>query len=177
MPGGGPLALLRRRAILSAVGRKSAGLLLYRFRDDALQVLLVHPGGPFWIRRDAGAWTVPKGEYEPTEEPLAAALREFEEELGCRPDACEWIELAPIRQRGGKLVTAFAGQADFDASRLVSNTFSMEWPPRSGQMREFPEVDRAQWYAIAEARQKILASQVPLLDELERRATPGGRED
>lgn len=129
------------------------------------EVLLVHPGGPFWARRDAGSWSIPKGEFGSDEEPLAAAIREFSEELGSRPEG-SFLPLTPVRQRGGKLVTAFACEADFDVSTFVSNTFEMEWPPRSGRWVVFPEVDRASWMSLAEARLKILEGQRPLLDEL-----------
>lgn len=145
--------------------RESAGILLFR-RRDALEVLLVHPGGPFWARRDQGAWSIPKGEFE-GEDPLAAARREFEEELGV-PVVGDFFSLAPLRQRGGKLVHAWAVRGDFDPALLRSNTFTMEWPPRSGRQATFPEVDRAAWFSLAEAREKLLPAQAPLLDELER---------
>ena len=125
---------------------RSAGLLLYRQPAGELEVLLVHPGGPLWARRDLGAWSIPKGEYGPEEDPLTAARREFLEELGSPPPDGELLDLGEIRQRSGKLVRAWALAADFDATRIKSNLFSMQWPPRSGQMREFPEVDRAQWF-------------------------------
>lgn len=138
---------------------------MYRYIDGELQVLLVHPGGPFWRTKYEGAWSIPKGEYEPDENPLAAAIREFEEETGFTPSG-NFIALSPVKQRGGKTVTAFAVQGDCDASSLRSNTFTIEWPPRSGCMQEFPEVDRAQWFSIPEAERRILKGQIPLLREL-----------
>jgi predicted NUDIX family NTP pyrophosphohydrolase len=145
--------------------RRSAGILLYR-RNGALEVLLVHPGGPFWARKDLGAWSIPKGEYEEGEDPLATALRELEEETGHRLEATDLLELGWIRQRGGKLLTAWAAQGDLDASAITSNTFTMEWPPRSGRRREFPEVDRAGWFDLPAARERLLAAQTELLDRL-----------
>lgn len=146
---------------------RSAGLLLFRLAGTKLEVLLVHPGGPFWAKKDEGAWSVPKGELDDREEPLAAAKREFEEELGTVPDG-DFVPLQPVRQAGGKIVLAWALEADFDVSTMKSNTFRMEWPPRSGKMQDFPEVDRADWFAVADARRKLLAGQISLLDELER---------
>jgi predicted NUDIX family NTP pyrophosphohydrolase len=143
----------------------SAGILLYRHRGGTVQVLLAHPGGPFWQRRDDGAWTIPKGEVESGESPPATARREFEEEMGTMPVG-EPLPLARIRQRGGKWVEAFALESDFDVAALHSSTFEMEWPPRSGRMAGFPEVDRAQWFDLDDARRKILASQAPLIDAL-----------
>ena len=142
-------------------------MLLHRSRDGKTQVLLVHPGGPFWKKRDDGAWGIPKGEIEPGEAPLDVALREFQEELGSPPPGAEPIALGSIRQAGGKVVHAWAAQGDFDVERMTSNTFSMEWPPRSGRMQQFPEVDRAAWFDLEVARRKILESQLPLLDRLE----------
>jgi predicted NUDIX family NTP pyrophosphohydrolase len=146
-------------------GKRSAGLLLYRKRQGRLEVFLVHPGGPFWAKKDAGAWTIPKGEIGPDEDPLAAARRETGEETGFTPEG-RFIELPAIRQKAGKLVHAWAIEADCDAARLRSNLFSMEWPPRSGKMAEFPEVDRGSWFDLDEARSKLLESQHPLLDAL-----------
>jgi predicted NUDIX family NTP pyrophosphohydrolase len=143
----------------------SAGLLMYRIRDGEPQVLLVHPGGPFWAKKDAGAWTLPKGEVAAAEEPLGAAVREFEEETGLRP-AGPFVELGAIRQKGGKLVRAWAFESDCDPATLRSNTFTMQWPPRSGQMRTFPEVDRAAFFVLAQARQKINPAQVEFLERL-----------
>ncbi|TFI58019.1 NUDIX domain-containing protein [Sphingomonas parva] len=144
----------------------SAGILLYRFRPGGLEVLLAHPGGPFWRNRDVGAWMIPKGGVEPDEAPLACALREFEEELGIRP-AGDPRFLCRIRQAGGKTVEAFALEGDLDTRAIVSNLFTIEYPPKSGAFREFPEIDAAAWFTIAEARARILASQRPLLDALE----------
>ena len=129
-------------------------------------MLLIHPGGPFWAKRDAGAWSVPKGEIEPGEVPLDVARREFEEELGTTPPAGEVTSLGSIRQAGGKVVHAWAARGDLDVAAIKSNTFSMEWPPRSGRMQDFPEVDRAAWFSLEEARRMILPSQAPLLDRL-----------
>jgi predicted NUDIX family NTP pyrophosphohydrolase len=139
---------------------------MYRRRDAGLEILLVHPGGPFWARRDRGAWSVPKGEYAADEEPLAAAQRELAEETGARPRGT-FVPLGEIRQAGGKHVTAWAIEGDFDPATLVSATFELEWPPRSGRTRVFPEVDRAAWFSPAQAREKILASQLPLIARLE----------
>ena len=128
----------------------------------------MHPGGPVWARRDAGAWSLPKGEYADDEEPEAAARREFAEELGSPPPAGELIDLGEARQRSGKLVRAFAASGDLDPDEISSNTFTLEWPPRSGRMSEFPEVDRAQWFTLEQARERINPGQVPLLERLER---------
>ena len=152
------------------MAKRSAGILLYRVRDGAPEVLLVHPGGPFWAKRDAGAWSIPKGEHEPGEDPRACAMRELEEELGTNPAGdANLVELGDVRQRGGKTVTAWAVNGDFDPATLRSNTFSMEWPPRSGAMRDFPEVDRAEWFSLGEARERILPAQAPFLDRLAER--------
>ena len=148
------------------MARRSAGILLYRRRGDGVEVLLVHPGGPLWARRDAGAWSIPKGEYTEGEDPLAAALREFEEETGQRPPEARMVALGEVRQRGGKVVSAWAAPGDLDPAAVTSNTFSMEWPPRSGRRREFPEVDRAGWFDPAAAREKLLAAQAGLVDRL-----------
>ncbi|PWG03104.1 NUDIX domain-containing protein [Sphingosinicella humi] len=156
----------------------SAGILLYRLRRGTAEVLLVHPGGPFWRNKDAGAWMIPKGEVAPGEAPLACALREFEEELGVRPEGSP-RPLSPVRQAGGKRVEAFALEGELDPDRIVSNRFEMEWPPRSGRLQSFPEVDRAGWLPLAEAREKILARQRPMLDELAQMlgvTPPGDRE-
>ena len=146
-------------------GKFSAGILLYR-KENGLEVLLGHMGGPFWARRDAGAWSVPKGEYESDEEPEAAARREFQEELGLPVPDGELRELGTVRQSSGKVVTAWALQADLDTDRIVPGTFEMEWPKGSGRMREFPEIDRAAWLDLAQAKEKIVASQRPFLDRL-----------
>jgi predicted NUDIX family NTP pyrophosphohydrolase len=146
--------------------RVSAGILLYRRRGDRLEVLLVHPGGPLWARRDAGAWSIPKGEYENGEDPLAAARREFEEELGTPPPDGQVVDLGEVRQRSGKLVRAFALEGDLDPARIVSNTCQVEWPPRSGRRIEVPEVDRAQWFGIEAAAERINPAQVALIERL-----------
>jgi predicted NUDIX family NTP pyrophosphohydrolase len=150
--------------------RTSAGLLLFRRRRDApsLEVLLVHPGGPVWARRDLGAWSIPKGEPAEGEDLLAAARRELLEETGFEVEG-SFLQLAPVCQKGGKTVHAWAIEADVDPAQLRSNAFSMEWPPRSGRTQEFPEVDRAEWFPLDEARRRINAGQVPLIDELESR--------
>lgn len=148
--------------------RVSAGLLLYRRRGLALEVLLVHPGGPLWRNKDLGAWSIPKGEAAPDEDLLGVARRELREELGVDVDGV-FQPLSPVRQAGGKLVHAWAVEADVDADAIVSNTFQMEWPPRSGRHQTFPEVDRAAWFDVDEARRRILSGQLPLIDELTRR--------
>jgi len=145
--------------------KRSAGLLMYRRSRGTLEVLLVHPGGPFWKKKDVGSWSIPKGEYEAGEEPLAAATREFQEETGLVAEG-PYTPLTPIRQQGGKLVQAWAFEGDCDAESLKSTTFSLEWPPGSGRHREFPEVDRAGWFSLGEARRKILPAQADLLDDL-----------
>jgi predicted NUDIX family NTP pyrophosphohydrolase len=146
----------------------SAGLLVLRRTDGGIQVLLVHPGGPYWAKRDEGAWSMPKGEYEPGEDPLEAAMREFDEELGSEPpDGTEAVSLGQLRQPSGKVVSAWALEGDLDVSEIRSNTFEMEWPPRSGRTREFPEVDRAGWFDLPAARRKLLRGQVAFLDRLE----------
>ena len=144
----------------------SAGILLHRGGGAAIEVLLVHPGGPFWRSKDDGAWMIPKGLIGEGEEPLACALREFEEELGSRPAGTP-RPLCRIRQKGGKWVEAFALEGDLDADAIVSNSFKVEWPPKSGSFESFPEVDRAAWFGLAEARAKILPSQAPILDAFE----------
>ena len=147
------------------MAKTSAGLLLYRWREDRLEVFLVHPGGPFWARKDDGAWSIPKGEFTAGEDPLLAARREVEEETGLVPDGAS-VALSPLRQAGGKIVHAFALEGDCDPTAIRSNSFTIEWPPRSGERREFPEVDRAAWFALAEAKRKILKSQLGLLAQL-----------
>ena len=143
----------------------SAGILLYRRGSKGLEVLLVHPGGPFWQRRDAGAWQIPKGKIDHGEELLAAALREFKEELGVTLEGTA-RPLTRIRQAAGKWVDTFAVEGDLDADSIVSETFEMEWPPKSGRIQAYPEIDRACWFTLDEARPKMLISQMPLLDEL-----------
>jgi len=143
--------------------KQSAGILLHRGGE----VLLVHPGGPFWAKKDAGAWSIPKGEYEDGDDPRAAALREFEEELGSAlPAGTELVELGTVKLKSGKRITAFAAEGDLDAETISSNTFEMEWPPRSGRMQAFPEVDRAGWFSIEEAREKLNPAQAEFLVRL-----------
>jgi predicted NUDIX family NTP pyrophosphohydrolase len=146
--------------------KTSAGLLLYRRRGPDVEVLIGHMGGPFWARKDEAAWSVPKGEYGPGEEPFAVALREFEEELGIPVPADDFLPLGEVRQAGGKVFTAWAAEGDLDAAAARSNTFTLEWPPRSGRIQEFPEIDRAAWLTVDEARTKLVRGQVPLLDRL-----------
>jgi predicted NUDIX family NTP pyrophosphohydrolase len=147
---------------------RSAGILLFRRNGDEVRFLLVHPGGPFWAKKDAGAWTIPKGGIEDDEEPRACAIRELEEELGAAPelDPEGLIELGKVKQKAGKVVEAWAAEAEFDPAALASNTFTMEWPPRSGNRQEFPEVDRAEWFDLETAREKILPAQAEFLDRL-----------
>jgi predicted NUDIX family NTP pyrophosphohydrolase len=146
---------------------RSAGILLHRHLGERIEVLLVHPGGPFWARRDEGAWSIPKGEYLPDEDPELAARREFEEELGSPPPEGSAEDLGEIRQKGGKVVRAFALKGDLDVGAITSNTFALEWPPRSGQTIEVPEVDRAEWFGVPEAGKKMNPAQVELLERLQ----------
>ncbi len=148
------------------MAKLSAGVLMYRYRNGEVQVFLVHPGGPFWAKKDLGSWSIPKGEYEPGEEPQEAAVREFKEETGF-PVNRNMRELGVLRQ-AGKIVTAWCFEGDGDPADLVSNTFELEWPPRSGRMTEFPEVDRGDWFSMAAAREHILKSQAPFMDMLDR---------
>jgi predicted NUDIX family NTP pyrophosphohydrolase len=150
------------------MAKKSAGMLIYRMTNGILEVFLVHPGGPFWAKKDLGAWSIPKGEYEDGENPLDAAKREVKEETGINVDG-KFEALSPVKQKSGKIVTAWAIEANIDPSTIKSNTFEMEWPPRSGKMKEFPEVDRAAWFTTGEALNKIVEGQIPLLKELESR--------
>jgi len=145
--------------------KKSAGLVMYRRREGRIEVLLVHPGGPFWTNKDLGAWSIPKGEYLDGEDPLETARREFQEETGAAAFG-QFQPLGPIKQAGGKVIHAWAVEGDIDASTITSNTFTMEWPPRSGKQQSFPEVDRAEWFVIDTARKRILKGQLGLLDEL-----------
>jgi predicted NUDIX family NTP pyrophosphohydrolase len=147
------------------VPKKSAGLLLFRGSANTLEVFLVHPGGPFWAKKDDGAWSIPKGKFSEDEDALSAAIREFEEETGS-PITGDFLPLDPAKQQGGKVVYAWAVAGDLDPSSVRSNMFEMEWPPGSGQRREFPEVDRAGWFDLPTARRKILSGQAPLLDQL-----------
>jgi predicted NUDIX family NTP pyrophosphohydrolase len=146
---------------------RSAGLLVHRGGPDGVEVLLGHMGGPYWQHKDAAAWSIPKGEYLPDEDPLHAAVREFGEELGMQlPPGVDFVPLGEVVQRGTKIVTAWAVAADFDVSRIQSNTFEMEWPRGSGRRQEFPEFDRAEWFPVPVARLKIVQGQLPLLDRL-----------
>jgi predicted NUDIX family NTP pyrophosphohydrolase len=147
-------------------GRTSAGILLWRRRDDRLEVLLAHPGGPFWVKKDLGHWTIPKGEVEPGEELIAVARREFAEETGHDLPDGPLVELGEIRQKSGKLVLGWAVTGDLDPSTAVSNTYDVEWPPRSGRIQSFPEIDRVEWFDLDEARRRLKAAQVPFLDRL-----------
>jgi predicted NUDIX family NTP pyrophosphohydrolase len=148
------------------LAKRSAGILLYRIGGGAPEVLLVHPGGPFWARKDAGAWSIPKGEYDGDEDPRACALREFEEETGTALPPGELMELGSVKQRSGKLVSAWAAEGDLDADAVRSNTFTLEWPPGSGRTAEFPEIDRAGWFDVDTAREKLVAAQAEFLDRL-----------
>lgn len=145
--------------------KKSAGILLYRLKNKFLEVFLVHPGGPFWAKKDLGAWSIPKGEFTKDEEPLDAAKREFQEELGVDFTG-EFIPLTPIKQKGGKIVYAWALEGDIDPNQIKSNTFEMEWPPKSGKKQEFPEIDKGEWFNASDAKQKINIGQSALIDEL-----------
>ena len=146
---------------------RSAGILLYRLKNKLPEVFLVHPGGPFWAKKDDGAWTIPKGEFDEREVPLDAAKREFEEETGTKISG-EFIELNPVKQKSGKIVFAWAVEGDIDPTKIRSNEFEIEWPPRSGKMKSFPEIDKASWFDPKEAKKKIIAAQVPLVEELEK---------
>ena len=154
------------------MAKQSSGLLIFRRPNVGLEVFLVHPGGPFWAKKDLGAWTIPKGEYSDGEQALAAAIREFKEETGFtvpQSNQADFLQLGTIKQAGGKLVSVWALEGDCDPAALVSNTFELEWPPRSRRMAKFPEVDRGAWFSIAEARERILKSQEPVLDLLDQR--------
>ena len=144
----------------------SAGILLYRNSDAGLQVWIAHMGGPFWARKDAGAWSIPKGEYQQGEDPLAAARREFAEEMGTPAPSADYTLLGSFRQSSGKTVTVFTAEADFRPEQILSNTFPLEWPKGSGRIRDFPEVDGAGWFALSEARTKLVRGQLPVLDSL-----------
>ena len=149
------------------MAKKSAGLLLYRRREEDPEFLLVHPGGPFWKNKDLGAWTIPKGEIQPGEDPLEAAQREFQEELGFKP-AGNFLPLTPIKQKAGKVVQVWAATGEWDPAQLKSNTFTLEWPPHSGKLQEFPEVDQAAFFDLQTARLKINPAQIALLEELDK---------
>jgi predicted NUDIX family NTP pyrophosphohydrolase len=146
--------------------KRSAGLLLYRTPEARVEVLLGHMGGPFWAKKDDRAWSIPKGEFEPGEQPLAAARREFEEEMGSPPPAGPVIPLGELKQPGGKVITVWCVQGDFDPAGVRSNTFALEWPPRSGTYQDFPEIDRAAWFDVDSARQKLVRGQVGFIDRL-----------
>ena len=152
--------------------KRSAGILMYRRSENGLEVLLVHPGGPFWAKKDLGAWSIPKGEYSDAEDALAVAVREFEEETGLRPQG-DFQPLGELVQPGRKIITAWAVEGDFDIATLKSNMFELEWPPKSGRRASFPEVDRAEWFSLDEARRRILPGQQEFLARL----TPIGRHD
>ncbi len=156
----------REEIIVIGMTKHSAGLILYRLREGMLEVFLIHPGGPFWEKKDLGAWSIPKGELDEGEEAFEAARREFEEETGFRPEGI-FRELRPVRQRSGKIVHAWAVEGNCDPTAIRSNTFTMEWPPRSGRHQEFPEVDRAAWFAVDLAKEKILEGQRGLLEQVE----------
>ena len=145
--------------------KQSAGILLFRKRDEELEFFLVHPGGPFFLKKNEGWWTIPKGEILPEEDPLKAAIREFEEETGSQPSG-DFIPLKPIVQKGGKQVQCWAVKGNFDASKLISNSFELEWPPRSGKMKSFPEIDKGEWFSFDEASRMINAQQISFLREL-----------
>lgn len=149
------------------MAKKSAGILLYRLNGNKAQVLLVHPGGPVWANKDNGAWSIPKGEFGEDEDPLEAAKREFKEELG-QAAGNDFIALNPVKLKSGKIVYAWAAEGEFDTGKLKSNLFEMEWPPKSGSIQSFPEVDHASWFTLDEAKDKINIGQIPLLKELEK---------
>jgi predicted NUDIX family NTP pyrophosphohydrolase len=152
--------------VTAAAKRRSAGIVLYRRSGAGLEVLLGHMGGPFWARKDTGAWSIPKGEYGDGEDPFAVACREFQEEIGCAVPAETFVDLGEVRQSGGKVVRAWAAEGDLDPATVVSNTFDIEWPPRSGRMQSFPEIDRAAWFDLAAARTHIVTAQADFLDRL-----------
>ena len=145
--------------------KQSAGILAYRFRNEHCEVFLIHPGGPYWKNRDRDAWSIPKGEFDQGERPFDAALREFKEETGHEVDGDFW-ELQPVIQKGGKTVYAWAVEADLDAANITSNTFKMEWPPKSGEYKDFPEADKAEWISVDEAQERMFKGQEPLIDQL-----------
>jgi predicted NUDIX family NTP pyrophosphohydrolase len=153
------------------MGKRSAGLLVYRLAPDGgVEVLCAHMGGPFWARKDDRAWSIPKGEYADGQDPVAEARREFAEEIGQEPPEGAWIPLGEVRQSSGKRVTAWAVEGDLDVREIHSNTFELEWPPGSGRVEEFPEVDRAEWFDLETARRKLVKGQVPFLDRLKSHA-------
>lgn len=148
------------------MSQKSAGIVLYRIQKNCVEVFLVHPGGPYWSKKDDGAWSIPKGEFNENEEPLAAAKREFQEETGIKISG-EFIQLNPVKQKGGKMVYAWAVEGDIDPAKIKSNSFEIEWPPRSGKMKSFPEIDKAAWFQLSHAQKKIIEAQSALIKELE----------
>ena len=148
------------------MAKQSAGVLLFRMKREELEVFLVHPGGPFWIKKDTGAWSIPKGEIETGEEALQVAIREFKEETGQEIEG-SFSELQPVKQKAGKIIKAWAVEGDIDENTIVSNTFEIEWPPGSGKKKIFPEVDKAQWFSLTEASEKINPGQLPLIEELQ----------
>ena len=152
------------------MAKQSAGILLYRIKSNDLEVFLVHPGGPFWAKKDEGAWSIPKGEFEDEEDPLAAAKREFEEETGLKISG-EFIQLDPVKQKSGKMVYAWAVEGDLDPLKIKSNEFEIEWPPKSGKMKSFPEIDKAAWFNLTEAKKKIITGQTGLIKELENKSS------
>ena len=147
------------------MAKKSAGIFFYRFKNNLPEVLLVHPGGPFWAKKDLASWSIPKGEFNDDEEPFNAALREVNEELGIEVSG-EFLELSAVKQKSGKIIYAWAFQKDIDVSKIICNTFELEWPPRSGIIKCFPEVDKAEWFSMEGAKIKIISGQVPLIEEL-----------
>lgn len=151
------------------MGKKSAGILLYRFKNKNIEVMLAHPGGPFWAKKDDGVWSIPKGEFEGDEEALVAAKREFEEELGKKVLAEKFIELSPVKSKSNKTIYAFAAEYDFDTTNIKSNLCWVDWPPRSGKRIEIPEIDKADWFNLETAKKKILAYQLPLINELKKK--------
>ena len=156
--------------------KQSAGILLYRFRNEIPELLLVHPGGPFWAKKDTGVWSIPKGEIEENEDPFAAAKRETSEETGINQatlDASSFIELSPVKIKSGKIIFIWAVEGDFDTNEIKSNSFEMEWPPKSGQKKHFPEADKAGWFSIEEAKIKVNEGQVAILEELAGKIKPG----
>lgn len=148
------------------MGKKSAGILLYRFKNKNIQVMLAHPGGPFWAKKDIGAWSIPKGEFDEDEDALIAAKREFEEELGKKVSAEKFMELEHVKSKSNKIVYAFAAEQDFDTTHIASNLCWVDWPPRSGKKIEIPEVDKAEWFDVEIAKKKIIGYQLPLIDDL-----------
>lgn len=153
------------------MGKKSAGILLYRLQNHKMEVMLVHPGGPFWAKKDIGVWSIPKGEFGEDEDALIAARREFEEELGRKIIAKEFIELSPVKAKSNKVVYAFAVEQDFDTANIRSNACWIDWPPRSGKRIQVPEVDKAEWFDLETAKEKIIGYQLPLIDELMKRVS------